>query len=225
MRCQSFRLHQDGRENRGEERSPREEPRRSCLRNVCLPAACTLPGAGGWFSGKGPFTFIERGTGGLTAHVTALSALPSSIPVTASLPPLEWPLSHQSGAYELRIEVQPKPHHRAHYETEGSRGAVKAPTGGHPVVQVWTRVPFLPCPRGPLGRSLLRSFCLVLIRLRCVSQLPIPRRDGKSQIECRTLKKPLRSQEKRFIFLFSSIILPHYPFSEAKDPTCYVYWN
>ncbi|XP_002692403.3 nuclear factor of activated T-cells, cytoplasmic 2 isoform X1 [Bos indicus] len=59
-----------------------------------------------------------------------------SIPVTASLPPLEWPLSHQSGAYELRIEVQPKPHHRAHYETEGSRGAVKAPTGGHPVVQL-----------------------------------------------------------------------------------------
>ncbi|XP_072800501.1 nuclear factor of activated T-cells, cytoplasmic 2 isoform X1 [Vicugna pacos] len=59
-----------------------------------------------------------------------------SIPVTASLPPLEWPLSHQSGSYELRIEVQPKPHHRAHYETEGSRGAVKAPTGGHPVVQL-----------------------------------------------------------------------------------------
>ncbi|XP_025787961.1 nuclear factor of activated T-cells, cytoplasmic 2, partial [Puma concolor] len=64
-------------------------------------------------------------------------ALPlCSIPVTASLPPLEWPLSHQSGSYELRIEVQPKPHHRAHYETEGSRGAVKAPTGGHPVVQL-----------------------------------------------------------------------------------------
>lgn len=59
-----------------------------------------------------------------------------SIPVTASLPPLEWPLSNQSGSYELRIEVQPKPHHRAHYETEGSRGAVKAPTGGHPVVQL-----------------------------------------------------------------------------------------
>ncbi|XP_006881704.1 PREDICTED: nuclear factor of activated T-cells, cytoplasmic 2 isoform X2 [Elephantulus edwardii] len=59
-----------------------------------------------------------------------------SIPVTASLPPLEWPLTSQSGSYELRIEVQPKPHHRAHYETEGSRGAVKAPTGGHPVVQL-----------------------------------------------------------------------------------------
>uniref|UniRef100_A0A8C3HNS3 RHD domain-containing protein n=1 Tax=Chrysemys picta bellii TaxID=8478 RepID=A0A8C3HNS3_CHRPI len=58
-----------------------------------------------------------------------------SVPV-ASLPPLEWPLSNQSGSYELRIEVQPKPHHRAHYETEGSRGAVKAPTGSHPVVQV-----------------------------------------------------------------------------------------
>lgn len=58
-----------------------------------------------------------------------------SIPV-ASLPPLEWPIPHRTDQYELHIEVQPKPHHRAHYETEGSRGAVKAPTGGHPVVQV-----------------------------------------------------------------------------------------
>lgn len=66
--------------------------------------------------------------------VFSLSLCPS-LPVQ-SLPPLEWPLSSQSGSYELRIEVQPKPHHRAHYETEGSRGAVKAPTGGHPVVQV-----------------------------------------------------------------------------------------
>lgn len=41
-----------------------------------------------------------------------------------------------SGPYELQIEVQPKSHHRAHYETEGSRGAVKASAGGHPVVQV-----------------------------------------------------------------------------------------
>lgn len=58
-----------------------------------------------------------------------------SIPVT-SLPPLEWPLPSRTDQYELHIEVQPKPHHRAHYETEGSRGAVKAPTGGHPVVQL-----------------------------------------------------------------------------------------
>nr|XP_057907216.1 nuclear factor of activated T-cells, cytoplasmic 2 isoform X2 [Doryrhamphus excisus] len=58
-----------------------------------------------------------------------------SVPV-ASLPPLEWPVPSRADRYELRIEVQPKPHHRAHYETEGSRGAVKAPTGGHPVVQL-----------------------------------------------------------------------------------------
>ncbi|XP_067856700.1 nuclear factor of activated T-cells, cytoplasmic 2 isoform X2 [Heptranchias perlo] len=58
---------------------------------------------------------------------------PCSVP---SLPPLEWQLSSLSGSYELQIEVQPKPHHRAHYETEGSRGAVKAPSGGHPVVQL-----------------------------------------------------------------------------------------
>ncbi|XP_072095981.1 nuclear factor of activated T-cells, cytoplasmic 2 isoform X1 [Mobula birostris] len=53
-----------------------------------------------------------------------------------SLPPLEWQLPSLSGQYELQIEIQPKPHHRAHYETEGSRGAVKAPNGGHPVVQL-----------------------------------------------------------------------------------------
>ncbi|XP_043945959.1 nuclear factor of activated T-cells, cytoplasmic 2 isoform X2 [Protopterus annectens] len=59
----------------------------------------------------------------------------SSIPIT-SLPSLEWQLESHSGPYELQIEVQPKPHHRAHYETEGSRGAVKAAAGGHPVVQL-----------------------------------------------------------------------------------------
>ncbi|XP_072304952.1 nuclear factor of activated T-cells, cytoplasmic 2 isoform X2 [Eucyclogobius newberryi] len=58
-----------------------------------------------------------------------------SIPVS-SLPPLEWPLPSRTDQYELHVEVQPRPHHRAHYETEGSRGAVKAPTGGHPVVQL-----------------------------------------------------------------------------------------
>lgn len=55
---------------------------------------------------------------------------------TSSLPPLDWPLPIQYGQCELKIEVQPKTHHRAHYETEGSRGAVKASTGGHPVVKV-----------------------------------------------------------------------------------------
>ncbi|KAL4623735.1 nuclear factor of activated T-cells, cytoplasmic 2 isoform X1 [Arapaima gigas] len=59
----------------------------------------------------------------------------SSIPVS-SLPPLEWPVPSCTDQYELHIEVQPKQHHRAHYETEGSRGAVKALNGGHPVVQL-----------------------------------------------------------------------------------------
>lgn len=57
-----------------------------------------------------------------------------------SLPALDWQLPSHSGPYELRIEVQPKSHHRAHYETEGSRGAVKASAGGHPIVQVPNRV-------------------------------------------------------------------------------------
>ncbi|KAM9719924.1 nuclear factor of activated T-cells, cytoplasmic 4 [Menidia menidia] len=53
-----------------------------------------------------------------------------------ALPPLDWPLPSQFEQYELRIEVQPRPHHRAHYETEGSRGAVKAAPTGHPVVKL-----------------------------------------------------------------------------------------
>ncbi|XP_029380914.1 nuclear factor of activated T-cells, cytoplasmic 4 isoform X2 [Echeneis naucrates] len=53
-----------------------------------------------------------------------------------ALPPLDWPLPSQFDQYELRIEVQPRPHHRAHYETEGSRGAVKASPTGHPVVKL-----------------------------------------------------------------------------------------
>ncbi|XP_011617868.1 nuclear factor of activated T-cells, cytoplasmic 4 isoform X3 [Takifugu rubripes] len=53
-----------------------------------------------------------------------------------ALPPLDWPLPSQFDQYELRIEVQPRPHHRAHYETEGSRGAVKATPTGHPVVKL-----------------------------------------------------------------------------------------
>lgn len=57
-------------------------------------------------------------------------------PDSPSLPALDWQLPSTSGPYSLQIEVQPKSHHRAHYETEGSRGAVKAMAGGHPVVQV-----------------------------------------------------------------------------------------
>lgn len=106
-----------------------------------------------------------------------------SIPVTASLPPLEWPLSHQSGSYELRIEVQPKPHHRAHYETEGSRGAVKAPTGGHPVVQVWARILLFCVPYSVLGDLLLLTYCLWLVRVRGVTQPFTPLGDRKFKIE------------------------------------------
>lgn len=54
----------------------------------------------------------------------------------APLPSLECPLPSQSGQYELLIQQQPRSHHRAHYETEGSRGAVKTSNGGHPEVQL-----------------------------------------------------------------------------------------
>lgn len=58
-----------------------------------------------------------------------------SMPASA-LPALDWSLPGRAEQYELRVEVQPRQHHRAHYETEGSRGAVKASSSGHPVVQV-----------------------------------------------------------------------------------------
>ncbi|XP_020844953.1 nuclear factor of activated T-cells, cytoplasmic 3 isoform X1 [Phascolarctos cinereus] len=72
------------------------------------------------------------------SHFTWNKPKPGHTPIfrTSSLPPLDWPLPTHFGQCELKIEVQPKTHHRAHYETEGSRGAVKASTGGHPVVKL-----------------------------------------------------------------------------------------
>ncbi|XP_050955450.1 nuclear factor of activated T-cells, cytoplasmic 3 [Labeo rohita] len=55
---------------------------------------------------------------------------------STSLPPLDCPLPSQCGQCELKMEIQPKPHHRAHYETEGSRGAIKSECGRHPVVKL-----------------------------------------------------------------------------------------
>lgn len=55
---------------------------------------------------------------------------------TSSPPPLDWPLPSQFDQFELKLEVQPRSYHRAHYETEGSRGSIKAATGGHPVVKL-----------------------------------------------------------------------------------------
>ncbi|TRY85906.1 hypothetical protein DNTS_011927 [Danionella cerebrum] len=55
---------------------------------------------------------------------------------STSLPLLDCPLPSQYGQFELKIEIQPKQHHRAHYETEGSRGAIKSDCGRHPVVQL-----------------------------------------------------------------------------------------
>ncbi|KAK2834417.1 hypothetical protein Q7C36_015118 [Tachysurus vachellii] len=55
---------------------------------------------------------------------------------STSLPSLDCSLPSQYGQFELKLEVQPKPHHRAHYETEGSRGAIKSVCGRHPVVKL-----------------------------------------------------------------------------------------
>ncbi|XP_061734659.1 nuclear factor of activated T-cells, cytoplasmic 3 isoform X1 [Nerophis ophidion] len=73
------------------------------------------------------------------SHFSWNKPKPGHTPIfrTSSLPPLDWPLTSQFGQYELKIEVQPKAHHRAHYETEGSRGAIKAASSGHPIVKLF----------------------------------------------------------------------------------------
>ncbi|XP_041124386.1 nuclear factor of activated T-cells, cytoplasmic 3 isoform X1 [Polyodon spathula] len=73
------------------------------------------------------------------SHFSWNKPKPGHTPIfrTSSLPPLDWPLPNQFGQYELKVEVHPKTHHRAHYETEGSRGAIKAASGGHPVVKLF----------------------------------------------------------------------------------------
>lgn len=129
---------------------------------ICTPSSLSISFFYSWvqFSEKRPFTFSVKRQSDVVLCPHDQAFFSHSIPVTASLPPLEWPLSNQSGSYELRIEVQPKPHHRAHYETEGSRGAVKAPTGGHPVVQVWTQILFLLYPMMATRRfTLLAAVC------------------------------------------------------------------
>ncbi|XP_051917260.1 nuclear factor of activated T-cells, cytoplasmic 3-like [Hippocampus zosterae] len=54
----------------------------------------------------------------------------------SSPPPLDFPLPSGFGPNRLSVEAEPRPYHRAHYETEGSRGAIKADDGGHPRVKL-----------------------------------------------------------------------------------------
>lgn len=63
-----------------------------------------------------------------------LMSLPSASR-TSSPPTLDSPLPSQFEQCELRLEVQPRSYHRAHYETEGSRGSIKAAAGGHPLIK------------------------------------------------------------------------------------------
>ncbi|XP_029009461.1 nuclear factor of activated T-cells, cytoplasmic 3 [Betta splendens] len=71
------------------------------------------------------------------SHFSWNKPKPGNPPLFGALtpPPLDWPLPSQYDRYELKLEVQPKSYHRAHYETEGSRGAIKA-AEGHPVVKL-----------------------------------------------------------------------------------------
>ncbi|XP_005814743.1 nuclear factor of activated T-cells, cytoplasmic 3-like [Xiphophorus maculatus] len=72
------------------------------------------------------------------SHYSWAKPKPGNAPLFRGLspPPLDWPLPNQYDLIELKLEVQPRSYHRAHYETEGSRGSIKATTGGHPVVKL-----------------------------------------------------------------------------------------
>ncbi|KAJ0029265.1 hypothetical protein NQD34_004262 [Periophthalmus magnuspinnatus] len=72
------------------------------------------------------------------SHFSWNKPKPGSTPLfsVSSPPPLDWPLPNQFNGLELKLEVQPKSYHRAHYETEGSRGSLKAASGGHPLVKL-----------------------------------------------------------------------------------------
>ncbi|XP_061146602.1 nuclear factor of activated T-cells, cytoplasmic 2 [Syngnathus typhle] len=85
----------------------------------------------------------EAGLGGFRVLPTSWAPPPHPIHFgafgglsLAPLPSLDWPLPSRTSQYELVIKSQPRSHHRAHYETEGSRGPVKTPNGGHPEVQL-----------------------------------------------------------------------------------------
>ncbi|XP_061139462.1 nuclear factor of activated T-cells, cytoplasmic 3-like isoform X2 [Syngnathus typhle] len=88
----------------------------------------------------------ESGAGGdlseLFLRVPAHFSWTGAAPLfrASSPPPLDFPLPSGFGPNRLSVEAEPRPYHRAHYETEGSRGAVKAGDGGHPRVKVSPRV-------------------------------------------------------------------------------------
>ncbi|XP_033822390.1 nuclear factor of activated T-cells, cytoplasmic 2-like [Periophthalmus magnuspinnatus] len=81
-----------------------------------------------------PETFYMVPTVWPAPHPTHHGAFSVSM---APLPSLEWQLPSELGQYKLEILQHPRAFHRAHYETEGSRGAVKTATGGHPEVQLF----------------------------------------------------------------------------------------
>nr|XP_046195204.1 nuclear factor of activated T-cells, cytoplasmic 2-like isoform X2 [Oncorhynchus gorbuscha] len=109
-----------------------------------VPSKMVRPSVECYTYGESQVEHVRRGRAGAeTFYILPTSFWPASlahgafsgIPVP-SMPPLEWHLPSHSDQYELCLEQQPKQHHRAHYETEGSRGAVKAANGGHTVVQL-----------------------------------------------------------------------------------------
>lgn len=143
-----------------------------------------------------------------------------------ALPPLDWPLPSQFDQYELCIEVQPRPHHRAHYETEGSRGAVKATPTGHPVVKVKYKICSCrwletqkPIVSKNIGRSVGHVMFLLFYSLPPVHSCAGTLRGSHSP--CRfLLEQPMTDQSGRTPFIKytggnTNLIFSRFPFVAA----------
>lgn len=87
-------------------------------------------------------------------------------------PPLTAQLSSRSsdGKVELSLVLQPEEQHRARYQTEGSRGAVKDRSGlGHPTVKVEYS---LHCCFAYIIFKCFASLVLSSIHTVCVNSIP-----------------------------------------------------
>ena len=155
---------------------------------------------GGLPGGKGAVQVCCAGRAGVArAHLTASvcssfqhpgDRLPPSARV-AALPPVRRLRAADRGAAQA-----PPP--RALRDGRQPRG--RQGSDGRPPCRPGTDLRSGPLlPSWASGPRLLLGCCLALMRLRCVSQLPVPPRDGKSEMECRQLIKPLRTRKKVFL--------------------------
>ncbi|KAG0722371.1 Nuclear factor of activated T-cells 5 [Chionoecetes opilio] len=99
------------------------------------------------------------------AQTCGVTSKPLRLGVPHSPPPLTTQLSPRSsdGTVELKLVTQPEEQHRARYQTEGSRGAVKDRSGaGHPLLSKATTLQiFVGSDSGKSGPHMFYQVCRV----------------------------------------------------------------